>query len=280
MFDFISFISSQFPYPVSENLINFRILIYSGSLFFISIILLIFYVKTKRDVSNPFMKKLSRSYWNSLVGLGLINLNFFLTSLSLLLTHGKIMIFGNEKSFFYLLGNLMFFFGIMKVSLNIISFTKFGRKLYILFSYSVIAIGILGFMMIFSEIYLHNSNKYLITGNFVLKIFGMLYLLLLLVSLVALTLERKNNPSKIELMRINFLSLILLLQTSQLILRLLILFFQNNQFVSVYLIFFISPILDFAVIIVCAVLFYWSIYTPTWVMIKFSVIPKGYQSVI
>ena len=268
------------PYQVYYEDLGFRLSLYVLlSTIVITQLFLFLKISKKEEKRNGFSPSSIKYYKFAFIGIVLMVLNLLFSSISLFLSNGEIMLFGHEKSIFYLMGNLLLFFGLSQISIEVISFTKIGRKAFLIaFNFTQI-VGIIGFMVIFWDIFIPN-NPFDRQIEVILAGFGFLFLTILMVTALFLVKELGNDPSKLEVMRLRFLFFGILVQIGQLISRISILLVEGNEDLMRILSFYVSPAIDLMGYPVTLILLHWSIFTPNWLIVRAGIIPKEFSALL
>ena len=278
MQNLIDLIAISYPFGVEKEALYARLLIYAVLTTVLTILLIAFFIKSKWETEKNGFKDPSLNYYLvTIIGIFLMTVNLMLSSISLFLTNGAVMVFGYQKSLFYLLGNLLMFFGLVKISLSVISFTRKGRARFLTLFYLTQIVGIVGFIFVLGNMFQIMRDVKIAS---IVQGFGILFFLILMISAINVFKEFENDPSKIEVLRMNFLLFGILVQIGQLIARVLILQFQQDRITANILNFYVSPLIDLAGYPLTVIFLYWSIFTPKWLFVKSGVVPKNYEALL
>ncbi len=268
------------PYAVNSEDLGFRLILYL-ILFQIVVIQYVYFAKVAKveEMKNGFSPPTMKYYKFAFLGIIFMVTNLLFSSISLFISNGKIMLFGHEKSIFYLLGNLLFFFGLTRISVEVISFTRLGRNIFLVAFNITQIVGIVGFLVIFWDIFTPD-NPFDTQIEMILAGFGILFLAILVITSYFLINEFRNDPSKLEVLRLKFLFFGILVQIGQLISRIIILLAEGNEDLMRVLSFYVSPIIDLLGYPLTLILLQWSIFTPNWLVVRAGIIPKEFASIL
>jgi hypothetical protein len=276
--DLLEKLSIIFPYAVSQEYLLFRLTIYS-ILITLELILIYHFLHTskKEEEKNGMKNPLTNSYLITFIGFFLVTLNLFLSSLSLYITQGKLMIFGHEKALLYSLGTIIILYGLTHITTSIIDLSHNSQKIFKISFLIAILIGLAGILIIVNEIVNFFPATYtIIDTNIVIMMFVTIYFILLLSASVGLIIQMYDSPSPIEVLRLTFAMFAFIIQISQLFVRGGILIYENNSEVFTYLVFIVSSLVDFLGYPLTILFLSWSIFTPYWLQVKARVVPKEY----
>ncbi len=269
------------PYEANHADFIFRFLLYSVLIIVAIIQTLCFFKKANAEKKKSMIGREILWYYKiALIGICLMIGNLFFSSMSMYLTHGKFMLFGHQKSILYLSGNLLLFFGLVKISLSVISLTQRTQKIFLMAFNFTVAIGIIGFITIIwnflepSTLFLNENIDKILAG------FGFLFLSVLILTTLFLLREFENNPSKMESLRIKLLLTGIMVQIGQLIARIAILVFESNSRIMKIFSFYVSPLIDFIGYPISIFFIWWSIFTPNWLYIRSGVVPKEFAKIL
>lgn len=268
------------PYPVYHDDLMFRLTLYLSLSILVVFQLFSFMRKAqKEETKNGFSLPTIKYYKIAFFGIALMVSNLLFSSISLFFSNGRIMLFGHEKSIFYLLGNLLLFIGLTRIGIEVISFTQVGKKAFLLSSNFTQFVGFTGFVVVFWDI-LMPTNPFDRRIETILAGFGLLFLLILMVTSIFLIKELGNDPSRMEVLRLKFLFFGILVQIGQLIARIIILLTQNDESLMRFFSFYVSPTIDLIGYPLTLIFLRWSIFTPDWLVIKAGIIPKEFSSIL
>jgi len=281
MLNFLTPFVENYPYPVSESLINFRIYLYGLLIFILFFLTYSFIVKSKREEEiNGIRNPLTKSYLAAYCGILFISLNVFISSFSLFLSDGRLILFGAYKAVLYNLGTLILIIGLVNSSLSIIYFNDFLRNVLKISYYFAILLATLGQVIVILEAFGVSHGFLSSKLPLILATGGLLYLFVLGTSCLGLIQQLRYNASPIERLRIQLLVFTFIIQIVQILARVVALVVASNPELFNLFSFIIYPLIDFIGYPISMIFLLMSIYTPNWLQIKMNIIPKEYANLI
>ncbi len=281
MLEFLKIFVEKYPFPVTDWFLQFRMILYT---ILIGILLLLTYFfldrSKKEEETNGLTNPLLKYYMASYFGILLISLNVFLSSLSLYLSGGKLIMFGAYKAILYNLGTLILIIGLVNLSFSIIYFNEYLLLLLKSSYYAAVLLATTGQFIVLAEALGFTHGLLTPKLSLILSVGGLLYLVVLIVSILGLVQQLKYNASPIERLRIKLVAITFVIQIIQLIARVGALMSASNQFIFNIFSFIIYPIIDFVGYPISLVLLLSSIYTPQWLQIRTNIIPKEYANIV
>lgn len=230
-----------------------------------------------RISSSHSGSKAERNYALMYIGVYLTFLNSFILRLSIYLTNGEFSVLGQEKGFLFLIGITVYLTGLVYVAFTIINFRSRTKKIIrIIFTLFII----IALFVMLTQILIIMGNTSIIDTSLTLQTFAAaMGISFLMVFISSFLFEMTYDPSKIERLRLILLSIGVTMMVFQLLgvgLASLAKRTSDPQlFVNVST--YIIPLSYLIGQPIMYLVFNWSLFTPTWLLIRAKVIQPSFR---
>lgn len=263
--------------PEKERLISFIIMAAGLVIITPQFIYSMIKIRSQKGVSGS---KVVKHYSYLFFGLYFTYLNSFILRLSIFLTEGEFSVFGQEKGVLFVTGIVFYCMGTIGVALDIINFRKRTVKIIRIIFYLFMIISFVVLIMQTTIIFGYEDIieiTVLITA--VAAIIGSCFLFVFVISFL---FEMKNDPSKIEKLRLALLSggfFLMILELIAIGLGSAAKRFDNSElFISTST--YTIPIVYFIAQPIMYLLLIWAIFPTNWLLIKTKVIQPSFKALL
>lgn len=257
-----------------QRLISFVIMMIA----FVIVSVQMFYIISKiRNESSTTGSRVQRNYIIMYLGIYLTFMNSVFLRISIFLTDGQYSVFAQEKGVLFFAGTTIFVYGLTQVAFSIIDFRKRTKTIITLIFYIFLVIGVV--VLFVQSLIILGQEQYVDLVLLLETISAALASTVMLIFIVALFFEARSDPSKIEQLRLNLLSI----ATIFVIIIFLVIGVSSpikdagNAELFVTLTTYIIPTTYLFAQPLMFMIFFWSLLTPNWLLIKAGVIQPSFK---
>lgn len=265
---------NAYRFPKTEQWIAFVLMTITFFIITPQFVLNLYRLYTQRNASGSnAVKNYSLMYF----GVYATFLNSYFLRISIFFTNGELSVFGQEKGVLFVFGILLYLMGVVSVSFTIINFRARTKQIIQVIAFAFYFFAI---MVMLSMCMIILGNTAIIETAIILQSIaattGVIFFILFIVSFL---FEMRNDPSKIEKLRLILLSIGVFMMVIELLSIGAASFSKTIERPDLFL--FVSAYFIPVVYLVCQPIMYlvfnWSIFTPNWLLIKAKIIQPSFR---